>query len=166
MSAASVNGSRQKLFALSSSSQRALSRMNMDIQKSNNATVEMAIVDFFHCENIPDSVVESPRFIRLVHVCHLFGEDFIVPHQKKIGSELLDLNYANIYQQSKAKLLKFSKVLGLAFLNDGANIHRMALINILAMSGATPPMTISVQDCTKHMAEGGKKDASYIADLF
>ncbi len=42
----------------------------------------------------------------------------------------------------------------------------MALINILAMSGATPPMTISVQNCTKHMAEGGKKDASYIADLF
>ncbi len=42
----------------------------------------------------------------------------------------------------------------------------MALINILAMSGATLPMMISVQDCTKHMAEGGKKDASYIADLF
>ena len=42
----------------------------------------------------------------------------------------------------------------------------MPLMNILAMSGATPPMTISVQDCTKHMAEGGKKDASYIANMF
>jgi hypothetical protein len=42
----------------------------------------------------------------------------------------------------------------------------MALMNTLAMSGAFPPMTISIQDCTKHMAEGGKKDASYIADLF
>jgi hypothetical protein len=42
----------------------------------------------------------------------------------------------------------------------------MALMNILAMSGACPPMTISIQDCTKHMAEGGKKDASYIANLF
>ena len=39
-------------------------------------------------------------------------------------------------------------------------------MNILAMNGATPPMTICIQDCTKHMAEGGKKDASYIADLF
>jgi hypothetical protein len=89
-----------------------------------------------------------------------------VPHRKKIRGELLDLNYANIYQQNKAELLKFSKVFGLAFLGNGATIHRMALINILAMSGATPPMTISVQDCMKHMAEGGKKDASYIADLF
>jgi hypothetical protein len=42
----------------------------------------------------------------------------------------------------------------------------MALMNILAMSGACPPMTISIQDCTKHMVEGGKKDASYIANLF
>ncbi len=42
----------------------------------------------------------------------------------------------------------------------------MPLMNILAMSGITPPMTISIQDCTKHMAEGGKKDASYIADMF
>jgi hypothetical protein len=42
----------------------------------------------------------------------------------------------------------------------------MALMNILAMSGAFPTMTISIQDCTKHMAEGGKKDALYIADLF
>ena len=79
---------------------------------------------------------------------------------------MLNLNYANIYQQNKAELLKFLKVFGLEFLGNGATIHRMALINILAMSGATPPMTISVQDCTKHMAEGGKKDAAYIADLF
>ncbi len=43
----------------------------------------------------------------------------------------------------------------------------MPLMNILAMSGATPPMmTISIQDCTKHMVEGGKKDASYIVDMF
>jgi hypothetical protein len=83
MSAASVNRSEQKLFALSSSSQRASSTMNMDIRKSNNATVEMAILDFFHCENIPDLVVESPRFIRLVRVCHLVGEDFCCAPSKE-----------------------------------------------------------------------------------
>ena len=67
--------------------------------------------------------IESPRLIRLVHVCCFVGEDFVVPHQKKIGGELLDLNYANIYQQNKAELLKFLKVFGLAFLGDGATIH-------------------------------------------
>jgi hypothetical protein len=34
------------------------------------------------------------------------------------------------------------------------------------MSGSTPPLTIAIVDCTKHMAAGGKKDASYIADIF
>jgi hypothetical protein len=42
----------------------------------------------------------------------------------------------------------------------------MALMIILAMSGAFPPMMISIQDCTKYMVEGGKKDDSFIADLF
>jgi hypothetical protein len=160
----SVRGNKQNTFAFSS--QRKMSTMNMDIRKSNDATIEMAIAGFFHCKNIPDSVVELPRFIQLIRVCHLVGEDFVVPHRKQIGGELLDLNYANVYKQNKAKLLKFAKVFRLAFLDDGATIHQMALMNILAMSGAFPPMTISIQDCTKHMVEGGKKDASYIADLF
>jgi len=38
----------------------------MDIRMPQNATVEMAIADFFHCENIPDAAVESPRFKRFV----------------------------------------------------------------------------------------------------
>jgi hypothetical protein len=59
--------------------------MNLDIQESNNATFEMVIADFFHCENIPDAVVESPRFIRLVHVCHLVGEEFVVPNESRLG---------------------------------------------------------------------------------
>ncbi len=62
----SVRGSKQNSFAFSS--KRTMSTMNLDIWKSNNATVEMAIADFFHCKNIPDAVDESPRFIRLIRV--------------------------------------------------------------------------------------------------
>ncbi len=74
----SVRESKQNTFAFFS--QRTMSMMNMDIWKSNNATVEMAIANFFHCKNIPDAVVELPRFIRLVHMCRLVREDFVVPH--------------------------------------------------------------------------------------
>jgi hypothetical protein len=117
----SARGSHSMPFALSL--QRAMLTMNLDIRKSNNATVEMAIAHFFHCKNIPDAVVESPRFVRLVRVCHFVGDGFVVPHRKKIGGELLDLNYANIYQQNKEELLKFAQVFGLTFLGDGATIH-------------------------------------------
>ena len=160
----SVKGRAPLPFAFSS--QRTMSTMNLDIRKSNNATVEMAIADFFHCENIPDAVVESQQFQHLIKVCRLVGEDFVVPHRKKIGGELLDLNYRNTYERNKAELLKEVKMFGLAFMGDGATIHRMPLMNILAMSGVTPPITISIQDCSKHMADGGKKDALYIADMF
>jgi hypothetical protein len=67
-------------FALSSQSSISASIQNMDIRKSHNAIVEMAIANFFHCENIPDAVVELPRFKRLVKVCHLVGEDFVIPN--------------------------------------------------------------------------------------
>jgi hypothetical protein len=136
-----------------------MSPINMDIWKSNNATVEMAIADFFHCKNITDSVVELPRFIPLVCVCRLVGEDFVVPHQKQNGVSYLISIMQKVYKQNKAELLKFAKVFGLAFLGNATTIHQMALMNILAMSGAVLPMTISIQDCTKHMAEGEKKDA-------
>ena len=137
-----------------------------DIRKSNNATLEMAIADFFHSENIADAVVESPRFARLVRVCRLVGDDFVIPNRRRIGGELLDLNYETTYKANKEKLLKEARVFGLAFLGDGATIKRMPLMNVLAMTATVSPMTIAIQDCSSHMEEGGKKDAVYVASLF
>ncbi len=49
---------------------------------------------------------------------------------------------------------------------DGATVHRMPLLNILFITGEQPPFVLRIEDCMKHMAEGGTKKASYIADLF
>jgi len=146
--------------------QRSVSTMQLDIRRCNDATVEMAIADFFHCENIPDIVVESPRFKRLISVCRLVGDKFVPPNAHKLGGKLLDLNFTNTYERNKVELLKESRVFGLAFMGDGATIHRMPLMNILAMSGTSPPMTVGIIDCTTHMAIGGKKDAAYISEIF
>jgi hypothetical protein len=154
------------LFALSSQSSISASIQNMDICKSHDAIVEMAITDFFHCENIPDAVVESPRFKRLVKVCCLVGEDFVVPNCKRVGGELLDINCENIYSQNKAELMKEAQVFGFAWMGDGATIHKMPLMNIFALNGTIAPMTVLIHNCTKHMEEGGKKDAPYFAELF
>jgi hypothetical protein len=121
-------------FGLSSQPSISASIQNMDIRKSHNAIVEMAIADFFHCENIPDAVVESPRFKRLVKVCRLVGDDFVVPNPKKVGGELLDINYENAYSLNKAELIKEAKVIGFAWMVDGATIHKMPLMNILALN--------------------------------
>jgi hypothetical protein len=100
-------------FALFSTGiQRTMSSVNMDIRQSNNAQVEMAIADFFHCQNIPDSVVESPEFKRLVCQCCLVDNNFVIPSKKKIGGELLDINFENIKEINKTTLLKEAAVFG------------------------------------------------------
>ena len=55
-----------------------------DIRHTNNAILEMAIADFFHCENIPDRVVESSRFKQLLEKAKYVGSDFKIPHRKKL----------------------------------------------------------------------------------
>jgi len=142
-------------FALSSQRSISASIQNTDIRKSHNAIVEMAIADFFHCENIPDAVAESSRFKRLVKVCLHVGDDFVVPNRKKVGGELLDINYENTYNLNKAELIREARVFGFAWMGDGATIHKMPLMNILALNGTTPPMTVSIHD--------GKRDATFIA---
>ncbi len=85
---------------------------------------------------------------------------------KKNGGGLLDVNYENTYSLNKTELLKEAKVFGFSWMGDGTTIHKMPLMNILALNGTTAPMTILIHDCTKHMEEGGKKDAQYVAKLF
>jgi hypothetical protein len=43
------------------------------------------------------------------------GEDVVVPNCKKVGGELLDINYENIYILNKAELIKEAKVFGFAW---------------------------------------------------
>ena len=136
------------------------------ILQSNNTELEMAIADLFHCENIPDSTVQSARFAIVLKKARLVGNDFKMPGRKMIGGPLLALNYKTCFEENKSLILKNADVYGLTWLGDGATIHRMPLLNILTMCGDAPPMVVSIHDCTAHMAAGGKKDAPYISDLF
>ncbi len=61
----------------------------MDIRKSNSAYFEMAISDFFHCENLPHRAVESNRFCKIMDVAKVVGSGFTIPRRNKIGGELL-----------------------------------------------------------------------------
>ena len=126
----------------------------------------MAIADLFHCENITDATADSTRFALVLKRARLVGNDFKIPRRKKIGGELLDVNYKSCYNENKAAILKEAPVFGLTWMGDGATIHRMPLINNLVMCADTPPTVVEIHDYAEHMAKGGKKDAPYIAELF
>ena len=51
-------------------------------------------------------------------------------------------------------------------MGDGATVKKMPLINVLGMSGNSSPVVVAVNDCSEHMAVGGKKDATYISNIF
>ncbi len=53
--------------------------MSSNIIRSNDAQLEMAIADFFHCENIADQVVESTRFKYMLKQAQLVGGGFRPP---------------------------------------------------------------------------------------
>ena len=137
-----------------------------DIRVSNNSSLEMAIADFFHSENIPDRAASSKRFALVLKKARLVGDDFKPPGRNRIGGELLDLNYDTCMASNKELLLKEAPTFGMAWIGDGATVKRMPLVNVLAMCGEVPPTVVAINDCTDHMAEGGKKDATYISEMF
>lgn len=87
-----------------------------DTHKSNNTQLEMAIVDLFHCENIPDNVVQSQRFKIVLKKAKLVSNDFAPSNRMKIGRQLLDLNYKNCYDANKKTIQKEASLFGLAWM--------------------------------------------------
>ena len=64
-------------------------KMNQaDIRTTINARLEMAIADLMHCENLPDRVVDSPRFKLVLQHARFIDSTFKIPSRKKIGGEL------------------------------------------------------------------------------
>ncbi len=55
---------------------------------------------------------------------------------------------------------------GFGWFGDSATIQWLPLLNMMVMSGDVNPVVVSICDCIDHMLEGGKKDATYIAEMF
>ena len=136
-----------------------------DIRTTINARLEMAIADLILSDNLPDRVVESPRFQLVLQHARFVDSTFKIPSRKKIGGELLDINYKSCMEMNQLQILSDAPIFGLSWLSDGATIARMPLINTLAMCSNVPPTCVTITDCSGHIGEGGKKDAPFIAAL-
>jgi len=132
-------------------------QVQTNINAINNKTLEMAIVDFFYCEAIPDRAAASTRSRLVIKLAKLASRDFVVLDRKKLGGSLLELNYKSCQHTNKKTLLSDAATFGLVLLGDGATIHRMPLFNCLAMCGDCPPVVLSINDCTEPLQQGEKK---------
>lgn len=136
------------------------------IDKVNEATLSLAIADLIHCEGLAFSLAESARFRRVLKLARCVGSSFRPPNRKAVGGELLDLNHERCLKANDELLLKEADTFGLAYMGDGATIRRSPFLNILGSSVSNPVTELEIVDCHDHLADGGKKDATYIASTF
>jgi hypothetical protein len=69
------------------------------------------------------------------------------------------------YADLMSALVSESEIFGISIFGDGATIKNIPLINILAASPNNSCALLDIVDCTSHLAEGGKKDAPYLANM-
>jgi len=136
----------------------------LDPQSESQLT--MAIADMIHSCGLPFSLASHHKFHRVLSLAKFASKKYIPPGRNKVAGELLDLNY-NLYIKNTCELLvKEADVYGITFFGDAATVKKSPLINILASSVHLPVGCLSIVDCSEHLQSDGRKDATYICNLF
>ena len=126
----------------------------------------MAIADFIHSCGLPFRLADHPKFRHLLQMARFMSSKYNFPSRNQISTELLDVNFDTYKNHTIVSLKKDIDIFGLSFYGDGATVRRMPLINVMASGAYLHTAVLEIVNCTKHMADGGKKDARYIASLF
>ena len=129
--------------------------------------MDAANSDWIHSTNQPFNTAEDDKFKFFLNLARHLPVNYVPPHNS-VGGPLLDANYKNTMESAITKLKTGAVTFGLTFFGDGATIQRNPKMNLLASGVHEPAAVIDVIviDCSGHMSLGGKKDASYIANLF
>jgi len=91
------------------------------------------------------------------------GKDYKLPTRQSIGGKYLDALYETYWKAQMDSLLIDVDVFGVTIFGDGATIKGNPLLNVLAAGVHNPFALLDIVDCTEHHANGGKKDAHYLA---
>ena len=83
-----------------------------------------------------------------------------------IGGDLLDIYWKSYRTKTTKDLMAEADVFSLVFLWELATIKVCPLINIIASSFNFPVDVLGVKYCSKHLAQGGNKDATFILEAF
>ena len=140
--------------------------VHQDLRAANNAALTTAIADFWHAENIPDRAVDSARFKNIISRARLVGPDYKHPNRKDIGGCLLDENASAYKTGNFVAITKEGPKFGYVFEGDGATVITKPLFNGMVMHGNCYPVVAAIRDCSEHLAAGGTKNCTYIADVF
>ena len=128
--------------------------------------MDIALADLVHSRLDSFSFAKDPKLQHVLHIARRLPPTYVPPDPKKMGGELLSHLYQVNWEQETNALLKDSRVFGISMFGDGATIKTTPMVNALGAGVHNPFAMLEVFDCTGHCAEGGKKNAAYIAKLF
>ena len=136
------------------------------VDPQSESELTMAIADLIHACGLPFSLASHHKFHRVLTLAKVVSKKYVPPGRNKIAGELLDLNYELYMKKTSELLLKESEIYGITFFGDAATVKKSPLINILASSVHLPVGCMRIVDCSGHLEQDGRKDATYISNLF
>lgn len=124
--------------------------------------LSLMINHFITANALPFHLSECPLLNRMLVFARNTTNSYKPPRRTEMSGALLDANYTAYQTSSIASLLMNANIFGLGIYGDGATIGKIPMMNVLAASAGNPNCVLDIVDCSRHMSEGGKKDAYYI----
>ena len=135
------------------------------VDPNAGARMDVAITDFLHSHLLPFSLAQDPKLIKIIDEARKLGPLYTPPNRNEIAGKYLDALYVTHWKEQMRTLISEAHTFGITIFGDGATVKTIPLFNILAAGVNNPFALLDIADCTGHLAEGGKKDAKYIAQV-
>ena len=127
----------------------------------------IAIADFVYSRGLAFNLTnDNPYFDRVLTLARCVPSSYTPPSRNELSGRLLDLCYNQKIEELVKKLVSDGDKFGLAFYGDGATVRKLPLMNIMASCVRERAAVLEIHDCSGHLAEGGSKDAEYVANIF
>jgi hypothetical protein len=117
------------------------------VEATNATRLTTAIADFVYCKGLPFSIIEGEHFRQILKLAKLVSTTYTPPSRKTLANELLDVSYDMQQKKYLTSLEVDADVYGLSLFGDGATVHGMPLMNILASGVEEPCAVMAIVDC-------------------
>jgi hypothetical protein len=117
------------------------------IGASNSTKLTSAIAEYVYCKGLSFSSVEGTHFAQIMKLAKLAPSAYAPPTCKVLANKLLDLSYENRMEKFMLRLKMDVDVYRLSLFGDGATVHGMPLMNILASGVHKPSAVLAIIDC-------------------
>jgi hypothetical protein len=121
--------------------------IDQNVGATNATKLTMAIAEFVYCKGLSFSATEGEHFMRILKLSRLVSLWYCPPSRKLLSNDLLQVCYDNRLERYQHVLEVDSDVYGLSLFGDGATVHGMPLMNILASGVGEPSAVLAIIEC-------------------